>query len=337
MKLTIDKIREITTGAVRIEESESGIRFYRYTKAQDETYKVRNPEFWQRSHCTTGIKFCFDTDSEELFLKFDVVHKTSRTFFYIDVIKNGELIGCIDNVGDADTSGNYIALQCQGGEFSKKFNLGKGKKRVCVRLPWAMITTLKELSLDDGAFVEGVKSDKILLAFGDSITQGYDALHPSDRYISRLADALGADEYNKAIGGDIFFPGLAALREDFEPDIITVAYGTNDWSHIGEEEFKVNCRGFYKNLSENYPNVKIFAITPIWRADCKDYRAFGSFEKVSAYINEATRDLANVTVIEGFDFVPHDPSFFSDKYLHPNSKGFDHYFNNLLTEIQKYL
>ena len=81
MKLTIDKIREITTGAVRIEESESGIRFYRYTKAQDETYKVRNPEFWQRSHCTTGIKFCFDTDSEELFLKLDVVHKTSRTFF----------------------------------------------------------------------------------------------------------------------------------------------------------------------------------------------------------------------------------------------------------------
>lgn len=337
MKLNLDQIKEITTGAVRIEETESGIRFYRYTKAQDELYKVRNPEFWLRSHCTTGIKFCFDTDSENLFLNIEAIHKTSRTFFYVDVLKDGELIGCIDNVCDADTSGNYIALQCPAGEFSKHFDLGVGEKRICIRLPWAMITTLKELSIDDVAYVKGVKQKKTLLALGDSITQGYDALHPSDRYVARLADAIGADEYNKAIGGDVFFPDLAALREDFDPDIVTVAYGTNDWSHLGEDEFKNNCRGFYKNLADNYPNAKIFAITPIWRADCREPRDFGSFDKVSANIREATEDLKNVTVIEGIDFVPHDSSFFSDKYLHPNSKGFDHYFNNLCAEIKKYL
>lgn len=337
MKLSLDKIKEITTGAARIEESDRGISFYRYTKAQDELYKVRNPEFWLRSHCTAGIKLCFDTDSENLFLNIEAVHKTSRTFFYVDVLKNGEMLGCIDNIGNAEVGDNYIALQCPSGEFSKHFSLGKGEKRICIRLPWAMITTLKELSIDDGAFLKGVKKEKTLLAFGDSITHGYDALHPSDRYISRLADFLDADEYNKAIGGDIFFPDLAALKEDFEPDIITVAYGTNDWSHISEDEFKENCRGFYKNLADNYPTAKIFAITPIWRADCEEYRAFGSFSKVSADIREMTEDLKNVTVIEGIDFVPHDPSFFSDKYLHPNSKGFDHYFNNLSAEIKKYL
>ena len=336
MNLSIDKIREITTGASRIEEHSGEICFFRYTKAQDERYRIRNPEFHHRSMGTAGIKLCFDTDSENLHLNIVTCPSGTRKIFSLDVLVNGEAIGYIDNFEGCNLD-NYVALDVPDGEFSKSFYLGKGIKRVCIRLPWNKITSIKELSLDDGAFAKGVKSEKILLAFGDSITQGYDALRPSDRYASRLAEALGADEYNKAIGGDIFFPDLAALRDDFDPDFITVAYGTNDWSHTSEEEFKINCRGFYKNLAENYPNAKIFAITPIWRADYKDYRAFGAFERVSADIIEATKDLGNVTVIEGFNFVPHDTALFSDNYLHPNSNGFEFYFNSLYEEIKKHI
>ena len=54
-----------------------------------------------------------------------------------------------------------------------------------------------------------------------------------------------AEEYNKAIGGDVFFPSLAATREDFEPDYITVAYGTNDWSKCPREALEENCKNFY--------------------------------------------------------------------------------------------
>ena len=52
---------------------------------------------------------------------------------------------------------------------------------------------------------------------------------------ARLADALGAEEVNKAIGGECFFPELAATKEDFQPEYITVAYGTNDWSRKSAE------------------------------------------------------------------------------------------------------
>lgn len=66
---------------------------------------------------------------------------------------------------------------------------------------------------------------------------------------ARLADALGAEEVNKAIGGECFFPELAATKEDFQPEYITVAYGTNDWSRKLAEEFQTNCRAFcFKNL-----------------------------------------------------------------------------------------
>jgi lysophospholipase L1-like esterase len=336
MKLTFDKIKDITTGVARIEEQNGEVSFFRYTKAQDERYQIRNPELRLRSLSTAGVKLCFDTDSKNLFLNIVTRPSGTRKFFSVDVLVNGEPIGYIDNFEGCDLS-NYFALNVPDGEFSKSFELGEGRKRVCIRLPWNKITSLKELSLDDGAFVEGVRAPKRLLAFGDSITQGYDALRPSDRYAAKLADALGADEYNKAIGGDIFFPDLAALRDDFTPDIVTVAYGTNDWNCLGEEEFKQNCRGFYKNLAENYPNTKIFAIAPIWRADYKEGRGFGDFLKVSADIKEATKDLPGVIFVDGFDFVPHDRRFYSDQYLHPNSEGFEYYFKSLYAEIKKYL
>ena len=337
MILSIEKIREITTGAARVEEKDGGTCFFRYTKEQEERYKARSfQEFWRRSLCTAGIKLCFDTDSESLFLKIKVESLTSRTYFSLDVLKDGEPLGYLDNIGDANTD-NYISLKLSDGEFSKEFQLGGGVKRICIRLPWNMMTIVKEMRVDDGSFVTGVKNEKILLAFGDSITQGFDALRTSDRYISRLAEALGADEYNKAIGGDLFFPDLAALRDGFDPDIITVAYGTNDWNTVGEDEFNKSCREFYKNLALNYPKAKIFAITPIWRADYREPRAFGSFERVAADIRKATEDIGSVTVIDGFDLVPHDTDLFSDKYLHPNSRGFDWYFNNLCAKVKGYV
>lgn len=333
MKLNLEKIREITVGAARVEEKDGEIYFYRYTKEQDERYRIRNPELRRRSLCTSGIKLQFNTDSEKLFLKIKTEQVLSRSYFSVDVFVNGEILGYLDNFGDSVIDGNYIALKLPQGEFSKNFKLGKGEKRVCVQLPWSVICSLSEICLDDGSFVSGIRKEKKLIAFGDSITQGFDAFRSSERYISRLADALGADEYNKAIGGDIFFPDLAALCDDFTPDYVVVAYGTNDWNTVSESEFKHNCRLFYENLARNYPKARIFALTPIWRADYQDQKPFGNFKNVSDDIKEAVKSLSNVMVIDGFDLVPHDRRYFSDKYLHPNSEGFEQYFKNLCAAI----
>ena len=106
-----------------------------------------------------------------------------------------------------------------------------------------------------------------MLAFGDSITHGYDTLHPSGRYAAKLAERLEAEEFNKGIGGEKFFSELASLKEPFVPDYITIEYGSNDWNRIDEETFKYNSRAFYENIVRNYPNSKIFTITPLWRKD----------------------------------------------------------------------
>ena len=262
---------------------------------------------------------------------------SSRRYLSVDVFADGRMIGCIDNFAEEELPQAYVKVDGECGVFDKDFELGAGRKNVCIYLPWSAATFLQELRLDDGAFVEAYKPAKKLLAYGDSITQGYDALRPSNRYVAKLADLLGAEELNKGIGGERFFPPLGALKDDYQPDYITVAYGTNDWSRKDAETYLADCKGFYTNLSRNYPTVPIFAITPIWRKVTSEVKMAGEFEDLGRMIREATEDLPNVTVISGTDLVPHDINYFADLRLHPNDKGFAPYAENLYAAIKKEL
>ncbi len=51
---------------------------------------------------------------------------------------------------------------------------------------------------------------------------------------------------------------------------------------------------------------------------------FGAFFDVEKMIRAAVADLKNITVIPGFDFVPHDTDYYADIRLHPNDEGAAH-------------
>ena len=341
MKLNLEQIKEITTGAVSIFENNGEIEFHRFTDEQEIIYgkisNQQNRKFNERCKASSGMRFWFKTDSQKLKMAFRVERSTSRLFFSFDVFENGKFIGAVDNFKICDLPPNYIEADFPLGEFSKEFKLLNGEKEICVYLPWSVCTKLLEICIDDGAYIKAVKPEKTLLAFGDSITQGYDALRSSNRYVARLCDKLSVMEINKGIGGEVFFPKLAEAKDDFTPDYITVAYGTNDFSNRTEVDFKESCKQFYETLSKNYPTSKIFAITPVWRKDYAGERVFGDFFKVEEYIKTVCEKLENVTVISGFDLVPKDEIYYSDLRLHPNDKGFEFYADNLYNEIKKYL
>lgn len=334
MKLSLDVIKEITLGAAVVKEENGRTVLNRFTADQEELYRVTNSDFYQKSFSTAGIRFSFATDSENLFLKVNTSVSSSRKYFSVDVFCNGKPVGYMDNYSEKELPLDYTTVDCELGEFSRKFNLGEGTKNVCIYFPWSVKTEICEISVDDNAFVKAIRPEKKLLAFGDSITHGYDALRSSNRYVARLCDMLGAEEINKGIGAEIFFPALAELKDDFTPDYITVAYGTNDWSKTSEEELIRNCTGFYTNLAKNYPTSKIFAITPIWRKDYMDHRPMGEFEKVENAIKSITAEFENITVIRGFDFVPKDEKYYADLRLHPNDEGFAYYADALYKSIK---
>lgn len=337
MQLSFTQIKDITCGAVRIQQAEDGVRFYRFTQEQHDLYSQRIIGLFEKSQATAGVKLCFKTDSKQLYFKALFENAYSRTYFSVDVFADDRLVGCLDNFSDRSLPKDYSAINFPVGVFSKTFDLGEGLKTVTVHLPWNKKVALQEFSLDDGAFIQPVKPEKKLLAFGDSITQGFDSLRPSRRYIARLADALGAEEFNKAVGAEHYYPALAATKESFTPDYITVAYGTNDWSSSTPEVFDPNVKAFYTNLAASYPGVKTFVISPIWRPNWETVNAFSAFSDIEKGIRQATEAMENVTVVFGFDMVPHDTDFFGDGRLHPNAEGFDHYFQNLWSIIKEQL
>ena len=328
MKLTVEQIRDIARGAVRVEERDGKVSLCRFTKEQEELYKVRSEDFYKKSFATAGVALEFVTDSSTLSMEVEIAPGSSRTYFRHSIYVN--------NV-------KYGALECKKanrGVFGGKWTLPEGEKTVKIYFPWSVSSKILDLSLDNDASLTPVKRTKKMILIGDSITHGYDAAEPENSYACRLADALEAEGINKGIGAEIFFPALALTKDPIDPDYITVAYGTNDWSKGNKDAFDANCKAFYENLSRTYPKAKIFAITPIWR---KNYAAgeakplMGTLDYIGEYIEKVTAELPNVTVIQGIDLVPPDTKCFSPDVLHPNDLGFKHYFENLLAEIQKHI
>lgn len=323
MKLNFSQIKAITTGAVAVTEECDGIHFFRFTKPQAEVVQKRNEGFRNRVFCTSGITLWFKTNSDFLNIKIlNLRGGVNRKSFNIDICINGKLYETLDNCGD----------ESMFGEYEKTVTLPEGEKTVRIYLPWQVNTVIRELEISDNAYVIPLKHSKKLVAYGDSITHGANAWHPSKKYITKLAEYLDAEEFNKAIGGDTFAPALAKEKDDFVPDYITVAYGTNDWNCHTKEFFTECCNSFFENLSANYPTTKIYAITPIWRKDMHDERKF-EFSYTEEAIREAVKGISNVTVISGMTLVPHEEKYFGDKRLHPNDEGFEHYFGNLSKSI----
>lgn len=324
MKLTYKEIVSIANGVVCVDKTEDGIQFHRFTFEQEKVYD--SSRFNPKQYATAGVRLHFKTDSTALYMKVLTRGGCSRNFFAHDILVNGELIGSLSSENDKFC-----------GEFEASFALGEGEKEVCILFPWSVCSILKELSIEDGSFIEPIKKEKKILIFGDSITQGYDAMNPMNRYATNLSDALDAEEINKGIGGERFCPWLSALKDNIEPDYISVAYGTNHFRNTSPEELKSDCEAFYDNLVANYPNAKIFALTPIWRKDRTDITRFDCFEDIESIIEDVVKKYDNVICISGRNFVPENENLFSDLYLHPNDEGFKYYSEGLIKAIKEYL
>lgn len=324
MELTFEQIANVTCGAVRAGKKEDCVHLYRFSSEQEKIYELTNNDFYKKTFSTAGIKLVFQTNSESLFLKINTIESTSRSLYSVDVLVNGKYLDCMKNY-DAPVAYecNYLPdLPCPNGINEKSFRLGKGDKIVEIVFPWSVIVEILSVCIDDNSYVLPVIKDKILLCYGDSITHGYDAIHPTNRYAYKLANLLGADEINKAIGGDIFFPPIVGNKEDFDPDYIIVAYGTNDWEKCTLKDFTHACRDFYDALSHNYPDAKIFALTPIWRGDMDEIKPMGAFDVLKNTIIDQTDDLGNVHVIDCTNAVPSESKYFASDLLHPNDDGF---------------
>ncbi len=321
MILTVEQLRDLTCGVVRVEEADGYARFCRMSGAQEQYYREKSA-FLHKANASANVRLAMVTDSASLEFDFRAYAGSSRNFAYFDLYVNGAMIRHCGFEGLELTSGHLC------------FALGEGKKTVELYFPWSWRVDVANVTLDEGCAAEPLKRSRRLLCFGDSITQGFDNLYPSQSYVSRLARMLDADEINKGVGGEKFRPELPGSDEGLAPDVITVAYGTNDWTKFTKEELAEQCSAFCRGVSAQYPQAKIFVISPIWRVDSEKTYNFGApLSGVLEVIAECCEGLDNVTVLNGYGFVPHQKEFFRDMRVHPNDMGSAQYAEGLYAQI----
>ena len=323
MKLDLDHLAQYIQGAEAIVRKDDCIVPHRFTAAEMHAFDG-NADFRRKSYAASCVRMAFSTDATSFTMAYHVVKGSSRSFYYFDVYVNGVMV---------QHSGHESFLECPDNELHVTLD-GK-PNTVVVCFPCLSEIDIKSFDIEGGHVIAPAVRIRTLFCYGDSITQGYDARYPSLAYANQLGDALYAEVFNKAIGGDVFNPALVTATGPHKPDIITVAYGTNDWSHKNTKEtFFAQMNGFYANLHKLYPKVPVFAILPIWRRDHDRVTDIGTFDELRGYLTEAVKPYANFRLLDGYQYVPHLEEAFSDKYLHPNDFGFEFYAKNLIAEIK---
>ena len=303
---------EFVRGAVETAEEGGEWAFRRFTAGQAAAYReAGNDDFFQKTFASAGVRLALRTDAEALSFDYRFERGSSRAFGFFDVHVDGAL-AAHDGLETDDGARHAFAA-----------GLGPGEKRVEVYFPWSRQTFVSNFALRRASFAEPLRRSRTMLCFGDSITQGYDARYPSLSYVEAVARFLDADPVNKAIGGDVFFPALLRERDGFDPDFVTVAYGTNDWRHKEPADVRDRAAAFFRRLAELYPAARILALAPLWRGEPASESAFGEDVRcMERLIREACAGLPNVTVVPGYNLIPHLAEFFSDGRLHPNDLGF---------------
>lgn len=325
MLLNSQQIRSITKGAARIEEENGFFRFLRFTEAEQATYAnhPRKPElFYNSTFQTSAIRWAFTTDSNLIEFDYsnDVENNNATPTF--DVYENGALTRSIRVEFQYAPKGHL------------RIALSSGEKLVEVYFPYNARLTVANVTLADGSSFQPHSRKYKMLTYGDSLTHGGSASHPSFAYAPRLAAMLNADIISKAIAGEHFYPPLICEKTAEKPDWITVAYGTNDWKHCTKEEFDQGCTAVLKGLTDFYPGTPILLISPTWRSDFNLETPFGEpATAIHAQICKNAKAFENVFPIRGWDMLPHSTEYFGDKRLHPNDLGFSFYAANLYSEI----
>jgi len=317
MILTLEQIKSITVGAVNIRTEANGIHFYKCTDKQNEAWDKLSETLGMRARTTTGVRLDFVTNSQKLTVK----AFGGKFEIYVDGLLR------VQHILNQST------------EITEELSAPLGEKkesyRVTVCFPSHGIGVLESISLDDGATLTVPEYDVKMLMIGDSITQGWNSKYDTFSYAYRVTRFFNANSVIQGIGG-AFYHEDTFDSIDFAPDIVTVAYGTNDFNRYSTyDEFRAHVKAHLALIAKEYSGKKIFVLSPIWRSDLHT-RPMGTFDGARQIVIDEAESLGLIH-IDGLKLVPPMKEFFADAHLHPNDEGFSQYAENLIKEMQKYL
>lgn len=327
MEIPETLLRQAVSGITEMRRADGFFRFYRFTSAASDRFREATAtDFYRKSLGTAGVRLCFRTDARRLRFAYRFRKAAAYTGAWFDVLEDGVLRAHFGHTFPAGSD------DCMEGEAD--ISLRAGGKDVEIDLPWSAVTEISAPEAEGETVLTPVLHDRRILCVGDSVTHGYYTEYPSLTYPARLARYFGADVINQGIGGDRIHPERLPDSGKIVPDLITVAYGTNDWNFITRAQFRENCTAYLDGLTARYPHTPLLLISPIWRSDGEKETPFGfPVFTVHRDMEEICAKYGTVTLTNGWSFLPHDPALYSDA-VHPNSDGFAFYARALAHAIE---
>lgn len=251
MRLPLNRICTFTRGCDDLCDLDGEIFFDRIGAA-GRAYYDPNPAWYLRARCPAGVVIEMKTDASAVDIHLRM-RGGARSYVTVDAVVENCLVSSVHSQQlQGDLRGTLALPPCDHARL------------VQIYFPHSAAANLVSMDLVEANSVEPVEPARTLLTLGDSITQGMDAVHPSQTYAAVAARQLGMGLQNYAIGGAVFaresFPRPPATK----PDLITIAYGTNDFTEGRSVQM---ARSYLEQVRDFFPDTPIAVLIPLWRTD----------------------------------------------------------------------
>jgi len=212
-----------------------------------------NPE---KARTSAGIYIEFKTKSPTIKLKFKTA-KGNPKYAFFTVFQDGEF--------DFKKGFKYV----EDGEMALEITSKSDEKETLYRIAFPLMTDIHFLGLEieNASDLCKLKKEKkpVYVAYGDSITHGTGQKNTSETYAYLLAEKMGYELFNTAVGGAKTSTMMAEMiRDEFKKiDLVTVLIGYNDYNGkgISIEEYTKRYTNILRIMREKHPDTKIYCIS----------------------------------------------------------------------------
>lgn len=322
--MILDKtaLSELTQGALRWEWDAEGFGTpLRLTPEQTDFYSRTESDF-SRARASAGVCLECHTDADALSFEYCLSPGSSRDLWGFDLYLGRRLFAHTEGTLSGPHAGVW------------KVPLPQGEKHLRLFLPNLAVTSLRDVELTGASYAHRPIHPRRLLCFGDSITQGYATHFPSMTLANLLGLKLDAALLNQGMAGEVFYGGSLQKLPDFPPDLILIAYGTNDWQSKTKSAFRRDAEAYLRTVRAFWPEAFAAVLTPIWRIDRDTPFTKGFlFPHVREILEEICESIPGMRVINGENLLPPVKELMEDRKVHPNELGFQIYAERVFQEI----
>lgn len=362
-KLHSTSASKLLHGSLRTTEEQAGwVRPWRFTEAQMRT--ISSAAAWhpglfrQMAECTAGIFLDFSTDASELALEVEFDSEPSGTSFCLNHVDEGGPRQAHDGVS-CDFDGTHLEVR-----FPERFGEGRdatslvrfslpeagggsapaqslpgldAPHRVRIWLPCLRSCRIRKLFCN-GKIVEPTPAGDLIIALGDSITQGFVADDPARTWPALLGDALGCEVLNQGVGGQVFqVQSLGGMASAGSPKHVIVAFGANyRYEPYGADAVRADIRRYLSEVSALWPKVPTWVITPFgYRDGPYEQHPESCFDDLVEIISDEAARHSQMRTVVGSGLLPGRKKLLADGYEHPNAEGNAHIAERMTATIKR--